>query len=732
MPPIDPNRAGLLVFLLIIMLLTPESASPSQRSAFQEFLKAQRHRRDVLLNATFEEGPVDLEGISNPVLPYELQSMASDLWESQQPTTSDGADSYSFYHNITGLVRGEWEISDLNVDPMELSHSSEYVLKTPRLNNVTGAVMWESSGDNRNITDREGIMTLDIGETRPGPVQMIEANLNIQDKQGKNGHDIPLRGIHFVDTGNIVMATTSRKFAGLYSLPFLTLTEERFNQSYTPFMTEINRTISELEAIYRRDINPAVSSSSSASESCEYIVYLQIHSSPLSPEEMSVVEDELRFPKGQPHEDIPKIEISSLVYSPNCGIVLESRLSVGDKIEQFWSQASHAALVAGCLTVIQIWLLIRQMNDTNTPSTVSKLSFWTIELMSLVDGYLCMGYLAAAVFMESTFLPFMTVAFLTFLLVSVFGMRYLILIYRIQRPENRRQQAAAAAQTAATTANNDGGLPLPATATPQTEQANMGSGATPDDDGRSDVSLIYSRFYFILLAFIFLTLNASTWPKVYRRAFQHFLFLSVNSYWVPQIYRNVMRGCRRAFKWEFVLGMSVIRLIPMLYLYLYENNIIFQEVEPVWAMIISCWVWLQICVLAAQEILGPRFFVPGNFLPPSYDYHPPLSIPDLESRAALGDDLPTISTDSQGGVVVMGPTDCAICMQPIELPSELFVQHDHNRSGAATSSSSASALLARRNYMVTPCRHIFHTQCLESWMRFKLQCPTCRNPLPPL
>ncbi|KAK9343396.1 hypothetical protein V1522DRAFT_356663 [Lipomyces starkeyi] len=710
------------------MLLTPESSSPAQKSAFQEFLRVQKSRRDVLLNATFVDGPRDLEGISNPILPAEIDTRARELWESQVPPENK-RDEFSFYRNITGLMRGDWKRLDLGLNATELPHSSEYV---PReLVNTTGTVMWESSVDMRNITDSGGVLTLDISESSSGPVQMVEANLNIQNKVGKNGHDIPLRGIHFADTGNIVMTTTSKKFAGIFSLPHLTLTQERFNQSFTTLVKEINATIDELESIYQRDINPSYSGPTGSPDSCEFIVYLQIHSSALSPQELSIIESELRFPKGQPHEDIPKVILSSLIYSPNCGLALESRSVAGEKIERYWIRASNAAQIGTLLTLIQIWLLIRQMNDTNTPSTVSKLSFWTVGMMALVDGYLCMGYLSAAIFIESTFLPFMTVAFLSFLLVSVFGMRYLILIYRIQRPEHQQQQQQHQEQQQNTAPEQTTDtLPLPVTASPPTPQANAAN-VTQEDDGRSDVSLLYSRFYFILLGFIFATLNASTWPKPFRQMFQRTLFLLVNSYWVPQIYRNVMRGCRRAFKWEFVLGMSIIRLVPMLYLYLFPGNIIFHEVEPVWAMIIVGWVWLQICTLASQEILGPRFFVPGNFLPPSYDYHPPLFVPDLEG--GLSDNQTTLSTDSAGGVIVVGPTDCAICMHAIELPRE--AHRDDNGEGGSNSSisvSSPAAILARRNYMVTPCRHIFHTHCLESWMRFKLQCPTCRNVLPPL
>lgn len=70
--------------------------------------------------------------------------------------------------------------------------------------------------------------------------------------------------------------------------------------------------------------------------------------------------------------------------------------------------------------------------------------------------------------------------------------------------------------------------------------------------------------------------------------------------------------------------------------------------------------------------------------------------------------------------------ECAICQQDLEVP---VVQ-----SGASADAGSTlgGSLLARRMYMVTPCRHIFHSACLEGWMKYRLQCPNCRETLPPL
>ena len=72
--------------------------------------------------------------------------------------------------------------------------------------------------------------------------------------------------------------------------------------------------------------------------------------------------------------------------------------------------------------------------------------------------------------------------------------------------------------------------------------------------------------------------------------------------------------------------------------------------------------------------------------------------------------------------------DCSICQEILEVP---VVRAGGDEDGGGGRGGVAS-VFARRMYMVTPCRHIFHTACLESWMKFRLQCPICREDLPPL
>ncbi|KAJ1799729.1 hypothetical protein LPJ56_006578, partial [Coemansia sp. RSA 2599] len=59
--------------------------------------------------------------------------------------------------------------------------------------------------------------------------------------------------------------------------------------------------------------------------------------------------------------------------------------------------------------------------------------------------------------------------------------------------------------------------------------------------------------------------------------------------------------------------------------------------------------------------------------------------------------------------------ECAICIQDIDV-----------------SPTAAATLFGRAPYMVTPCHHVYHTECLTRWMEMKLECPVCRAPLPPI
>lgn len=116
----------------------------------------------------------------------------------------------------------------------------------------------------------------------------------------------------------------------------------------------------------------------------------------------------------------------------------------------------------------------------------------------------------------------------------------------------------------------------------------------------------------------------------------------------------------------------------------YEN-----KPNPTLCYVLVLWMGFQIGVLTLQQRYGPRFFVPARFLPVKYNYERRINLQEMTLLHAADDD---------------NTIDCVICMVELDVDA--------------------------RDYMLAPCEHIFHRECLQGWMQVKMECPTCRCVLP--
>ena len=79
-----------------------------------------------------------------------------------------------------------------------------------------------------------------------------------------------------------------------------------------------------------------------------------------------------------------------------------------------------------------------------------------------------------------------------------------------------------------------------------------------------------------------------------------------------------------------------------------------------------------------------------------------------EKRSRNGTDESNGITTINHSAASQRPTlDCVICYNEIDLGD-------------------------REGYMLAPCNHLFHRQCLTQWMDVKMECPVCRTELPAL
>ncbi|KAJ5937876.1 hypothetical protein N7454_004218 [Penicillium verhagenii] len=785
------NRGSFLFFLLVLYLLLNSQSRPpmlDENRRHQRELEREQHALKLLEESKYG----DFDPLADRWLPFAgVQKNDSYAWD--------------LFPHVQSRARNQLQSVLLNAGLEPPKGLDDPDGASPfNLTNLSPACVSQFDGENKrrlaialehdyfthefssNITGTGGTLYFDLEEGSgeefrlgEGLVREIRASLTVEsdDFWGSTWY-LSLFGMHFPETGGIILTTSSEKFGGILSMPHFALSQDTFELSHQLLLTSLKDAMSEKQT---RPASLFPWSSLAGNEQmefpaprCEHVIFLQQHPVVINGvladrSSLERIERELRYPIGAPIPDPPLMTMSAVVFSPDCGYVLESKgtpefppsdplyLS-GPKTEEYSKYAARLIFVVSAAFVAQISLLLRQIKEASTPSTRSRVSFYTIALMALGDAFV-LTFIVLELYEAVSFLVLATASFLAFLSVSYIGMKFMMEIWAIQEPERREEQPAN--PPAPTT--RPGTLPLPATAV-------RDSGATPiiltpDQDPpenepdiaptnrtvaptsqqmRSDVGAMYARFYLALFGMLMLSFWALLLPRRLGSIYARLLSGVYLSFWVPQIYRNVMRNCRKALRWDFVIGQSILRLLPFFYFLTARGNVLFIRPDWTTAFIMAGWMWVQAWMLASQDILGPRFFVPRGWAPPAYDYHPTLRDnagpdDDLEaggviSIASLRADKQDLVSDSKDDDKQKSKDrkkvvfDCAICMQDIEVP----VLPAPTSAGGSSVSEGATNILSRRNYMVTPCRHIFHTACLESWMRLRLQCPICRDTIPPV
>jgi transmembrane E3 ubiquitin-protein ligase len=102
---------------------------------------------------------------------------------------------------------------------------------------------------------------------------------------------------------------------------------------------------------------------------CDVIVFLFVLPvSDINQEALDLYEEEIRFPTGQRVIRPPPMQLSGVVYSPDCGSALEWRDETAIKIEKFWIAGRAVGIAGGIIAGIQVLWVIREMAERGSPS----------------------------------------------------------------------------------------------------------------------------------------------------------------------------------------------------------------------------------------------------------------------------------------------------------------------------------------------------------------------------
>ncbi|AQZ18560.1 TUL1 (YKL034W) [Zygosaccharomyces parabailii] len=586
---------------------------------------------------------------------------------------------------------------------------------------------WPAHGELHNVTFDSGELTIQLTHVDKVSTQLgkgkkeffnsqtdkwkfLNLRISFSDNSEHEKHSFPANAIYDVRSGRILAMTESAKFHSLFAFPhYMNLQEdagsedmyESLKKSLDEYWDASNfvdtLTMTSLQEFYDE-----------ATLKCEYLAFFQLTPwNQYNRDQLKMIDDELNWPLGRPANlsSLPLVTIKSgLLYSPDCGVELRLHDVKGERYELKMRSIRTHLLVGVGLFAAQIYLFLCQMHHTNTPSSVNKISVYCFSMINLVDGSLATIYLFSASIFPELYLPLVVSAFTCSILASVFEIRYLISVYASQINER-----------------NVGIMTLLRGGNTNVDDTGAGNTFIPDESSISGT--LHARFFVMLVSFTFLTMCATLWPRKLRMTFEYMIIMVLNSYWLPQIFRNAIKGTlprrnrlrnermneamgvRRQNKmpllWKFILGTTLIRTLPVVYVFTYSSNVFRHHKNVRFVVILCLWLLFQIAVLYSQDILGSRWFVPKLSIPEGYSYHKSMTAQDLLEH----------------GSSAKYTVDCAICVSEVPVYVE-DVPGTHK--------------VDEQTYMVTPCGHIFHTQCLENWMSYKLQCPVCRAALPPL
>ncbi|ETN44987.1 uncharacterized protein HMPREF1541_09863 [Cyphellophora europaea CBS 101466] len=782
MPESQEGSRAILFFILLLFILNTPDQTPRRRFHFgvDHYEDERRRDFDVLANTTygdFTDGKhLNLTAFrESDGHHWELLPKVQQLSRDQFSSSWAGLDNVAFYDEITSEIRGDFKRSELSVlgptavNLTELDPMKEYVIHR-----------WH-----RNITEAAGEIKLSLVDEE-GPftdARDLKADIEIWTESAPgDGWQTTLRGVHFPN-GAAVLSTASSKFDAFPALPHFALDAASFDVA-KPIM---NTTVAQLwKKQFYRDVDVI------GVPRCELIVWLQPKPLLGSKEYLRMVEKELSYPEGAPIGTPPPMSFSAVVFSPDCGYVLETDSLSGQKAEAFTKLESRL-LIAFILTLtLQIALLKRQMKKAGTPSTRSRVAYQGVLLAALGDGLIFFIMIFVLMSEEAGFLVVFTATFLACIHVAFLEVKFVYDIWTVQVGEPQRAEAERQRRLRQQTtppvpppppqnptpppqpiaSDNPVSAVLPSTNTPTATPQPTDTGATPtpiplfmpsDQDSLLPVTTpgavptpgnplglrirdapttfasIYMRFYVTLCILLLLSGLAPSLPRPFQSIYFTTLSFAYFSIWLPQIYRNVQRNCRKALSWEYVLGSSVLRATPVLYWYVTPRNLFGVRASPRVALALAAWLALQVGVLLAHRLIGPRFGIPESWCEAAYEYHPVLVEGTDEEGGTSGGrkglDIALLASASEAKDREGGERrcfDCAICMNEIDVP---VVGKGNGAGGAARGGTLGLGMglgMERASYMVTPCRHIFHAECLEGWMGLRLVCPVCREELPPL
>ncbi|WFC96174.1 hypothetical protein MBRA1_002830 [Malassezia brasiliensis] len=569
--------------------------------------------------------------------------------------------------------------------------------------------------------------------------------------QSRVGIELDVNGVLVPQTGRlyvVAMPRTSPRILDIREvLAMVPLNDTQLvNDTYTAVVHDMDDRLARIDAMlaHHESLAPSDAPNAEGANNCSMHLYGQLAPLGTRADEaaLRLREDQLARPNGIVTRRIPPMHLALVGVSDACGLRIGTPALEGIAMRQFWDDTRWYLLGMMGIVMVQLVLMMRMSERLRTESAIAKVSGVSFFIQTMYDAHVCLAHLIVGASLNSSLsLGMFAVAFLAGVLFLAYEYPLVVTVLRqsVQPapppppPPTAQETNAAPGEAPAPETNTAPGDALasgPAADARPAWSVRLAAVRGAVANTARDMPRVSVSFVVTLVAFVI----SIVMPSLLAMLLIPVLF----SFWVPQIVHNVRVRASGVYA-STAIGMTLTRFyLPLCTcetdadLFWYPHNLLFFErTRVVWLPIV--WLVVQMLVLVGQDLFGPLFFVPRAWREheAQWDWHPTPEALDHLLRDADDVEVPAVRDAPD---VPLG--DCPVCLAPNTWEAEETddAEDVHLLGGASARGAWwpwGRRRAARSNVMVTPCKHIFHTACLEPWMSIRHACPSCRLPLPP-